>query len=82
MLISLLLVGRPLDADGGAIDAQHNQLGLPGAAVVAPHVRVLVGATGDDAVGVRGPVDAQHFGRVLVKCLRQLPAAAARFRVD
>lgn len=73
------LTGRaPLDCGGGAVDAQDDERRLPLVLhlLEVPHVRVTIVAAGDDAVGVRAPVDAAHLAVVLAQNPSLLPLAA------
>lgn len=69
-------IGAPFDASGRSVDTEDDELGFPHFAVVAPHVGVLVGATGDDTIGLGRPVDAEHFERVFAERLCQSPVGA------
>jgi hypothetical protein len=71
-----LLVGRPLDASGGAIDSQDDELRSPlvGASIQRPHVGVLIGAAGHQSVALCRPIDPQYLRRMFAQCLRELPS--------
>lgn len=73
-----ILERRPLDARCTAIDAQQYQRWLPFAVGgLRPNVGVPVDGTGDDAIGVRRPVDAHHTQIMFAQNVQQRPVGAA-----
>lgn len=72
----LLLIGRPLDTSGSAVDSQDDELRTPlvGASIQRPHVRVLIGTAGHQPVALSGPIDTEYLGRVFTQCLCELPS--------
>lgn len=58
----LILLRRPLDASGCAVDTKEYKSGTPLASIAwSPDVSITVGRASYDLVGIGGPVDTHHF---------------------
>ena len=77
----LVLVRRPLDRGGCAVDTEQDKGWLPAGLCGRPDVGVTVLRTGDDTVRLRSPRDGRDELIVLGQGLGERPAIA-RFAVD